>query len=116
MAKRNNFKSLPLLGWCSANSDNRDNRFIQLGVSFFESEAVQNLTNSEFKLYILMVKIASTSREFSFPRSLYINYMAPATFQNAKDGLIKKGFIETVFSGKNTRENSRYRFSFVWKK
>jgi hypothetical protein len=74
-----------------------------------------NLTGSEFKLYVLMLKVAGMNREFTLPRGTYEGYLAPGTFDTAKKGLIKKGFIEMVYSGKATREPSCYRFTFGWK-
>ena len=114
MAKRYGQKR-PLLGWCSANKDSYEDRFIQIGVSLFEHPSVKHLKASEFKLYLLMVKAAGQSREFTFPRSQYVSYFSPATFHDARDGLIKQGFIEVVYSGKTTREPSKYRFAFGWK-
>lgn len=104
-----------LLGWCSGNRDNSDVRFIQLGVSFFENEHVMQLTGNEFKIYVLMIKVAGPNREFSLPRAVYGQYCAPNTFHDALKSLIKKGFIELVYSGRCTREPSRYRFTFDWK-
>lgn len=95
--------------------DNSENRYIQLGVSLFENENVMNLTGNEFKIYALMVKVAGPNREFSLPRSVYGRYCSPSTFDDVKKSLIKKGFIEMVYSGKSTREPSRYRFTFGWK-
>jgi hypothetical protein len=109
------YSAANLLGWCSGNQDNAETRYIQLGVSFFENENVKHLTASEFLLYLLMIKAAGPRREFELPRSAYKNYLAPATFDRAKDGLTKKGFIEVLYSGKATREASRYRFTFTWK-
>ena len=105
----------PLLGWCSGNKDNMEDRFIQIGVSFIEHPAVISLSASEFKLLLLMIKAAGRDRDFKLPRSEYSNYFAPATFHNAKQGLIKGGFIEEIYSGKTTREASKYRFVFGWK-
>lgn len=114
MAKRYGQKR-PLLGWCSANRDGYEDRFVQIGVSLFEHPNVMRLKASEIKLYLLMIKVAGQSREFTFPRSQYSPYFSPATFHNAKDGLIKQGFIEVVYSGQTTREPSKYKFSFGWK-
>jgi hypothetical protein len=105
----------PLLGWCSGNKDNTEDRFIQIGISLFEHPNVISLKASELKLYFLMVKVAGQRREFTLPRSEYAPYFAPATFHDARNGLIKKEFIELVYSGKSTREPSKYRFAFGWK-
>jgi hypothetical protein len=88
---------------------------MQIGVSLIEHPAVKRLKASEFKLYLLMIKAAGQSREFILPRSQYAPYFTPATFHDAKNGLIEQGFIEVVYSGKTTREPSKYRFAFGWK-
>lgn len=108
-------KKVALPGWASATPGGEDGRFIRLGVSFFEHSAVCSMTASEFQLYAYLVKIAGQSREFEIPRSEYSKFMGVGTFCRARDGLIQKGFIETIYCGKNTRENSRYRFCFEWK-
>ena len=108
-------KTKPLLGWCSADPSCREKRFIQVGVSLFESPSILGLTPSEFKLYLYAIKEAGPSRDFEFPRAISKKIMAPATFSGAMNGLIKKGFIKTTVKGKSTRENNRYRFAFDWK-
>jgi hypothetical protein len=108
-------RPIRVMGWCSGNGDNTESRYIQLGVSFFENENVMKLTGNEFKIYTLMVKVAGPNREFSLPRSIYGRYCTPSTFNDVLKSLIKKGFIELVYSGKCTREPSRYRFTFSWK-
>ena len=67
-------------------------------------------------LYICMAMEGFFSREFTFPKSTMANYgFSRSTAMKSIDELIEAGFIRKVYSGKVTREPSKYEFVFDWK-
>ena len=67
-------------------------------------------------LYICMAMEGFFSREFTFPKSAMTKYgFSRSTAMKSIDELIEAGFIRKVYSGKVTREPSKYEFVFDWK-
>lgn len=105
-----------ILPWLSGRPNCREPKFLQIGVSLFESSAFQSLTPAQRYLYLCMCQDAAGHQTFEFPKVRFKHYGIPNT--TARDGieaLIASGFIIREFCGKFTREKSKFRFSFDWK-
>ena len=116
MPRRKAARNCIVLPWVSAKADCREPKFLQVGISLFESKAFQKLTPSQRYLYLCMCQDASGHQTFEFPRARFERYGIKNTA--ARDGiaaLIEAGFITREYSGKIAREANQYRFSFAWK-
>ena len=86
--------------------------FVRVPVNLLQSKKYNDLTLSAQKLYICMALESKGHIEFMFPQSTALDYgFSAATFNRAKDDLIKNGFIILKSSGRLTREKNEYRFS-----
>ena len=116
MARRKAAKNCAVLPWASAKPDCREPKFIQLGVSLFESAAFQALTPAQRILYLCMIQDASGHQEFEFSKARFARYgFSSSTARAGIEALIEAGFISRDYSGKIAREANRYRFSLAWK-
>ena len=114
MAKRH--KSRPLNPWCSGAINNREKAFTQIGQLLLQSPAFCNLTPTAKILYICMTLVSYGHVEFNFTKSTAEKYgISRSSLLRGVEALNSAGFIEIVYSGKVTREPSRYRFSTRWK-
>lgn len=109
-------KKQPLLLWCSAQSDGRDKRFIQIGNSLFLSKEFQALSCGARYLYFCMIDEAGGKKIFELPKKEFTKYglSATSTRRNIKE-LVGAGFIKYQ-SGLTTRENNIYEFTTDWKR
>lgn len=103
--------------WLSANPDNKEKRFAQVGHSFCINQAVKDLSPAAFKMYICMADEAGADRTFEFPERAAKKYgfTNKDTFRRKIKELTDKGFIEIVENNRTCRKANIYRFSFKWK-
>jgi hypothetical protein len=76
---------------------------------------MNELSNSAFRLYIMMKDYAVGNINFTFPHRIYQNFISNQGFINARDELIKYGYIENFISYKNMRKENQYKFSAFWR-
>lgn len=102
--------------WQSANTDNREKIYVQVGLSLYESTAFHDLSKSARLTYLCMVSAAGFDEVFNFPQAGMVKRfgLSPRSVRRDIDELVKAGFI-TKQSGKVTREPNIYRFSYEWK-
>lgn len=104
--------------WLSANRDNREGRFIQVGNSLLlDKEHFQKLSSSAKLLLFYMAMESGGKREFKFTYSAAKKYgLAATTFERAKKELQDAGFIERVYDEEYSQFKAAvYRFSLEWK-
>lgn len=108
-------KKSQIVGWLSADPDNNETSFIQAGSSLYHSEAYQSLPDGAKNLYLCMATESKGHRTFCFPASTAKKYgIATRSFWNYVSALENAGFILRE-SGRITREENIYHFSFAWK-
>lgn len=78
-------------------------------------ECMNELSNSAFRLYIMMKSYAKGNAEFTFPYRIQKNFISKQGFLNARDELITYGYLEQFVSNKNLRTENKYRFSSKWR-
>lgn len=103
--------------WLSANPDNKEKRFAQVGHSFCINQAVKSLSPAALKMYICIVDEAGADRTFEFPEGAAKKYgfTTKGTFRTKVQELIDAGFIEVVENNRTCRKANVYRFSLKWK-
>lgn len=105
-----------LLPWLSEKPNNKEGRFTQVGNSLLLSKSYQKLNNATKHLYQSMCMESGGKREFVFPLKAAAKYgIAERTFRRSVQELQETGFIDTVSSGRITREANQYSFSLRWK-
>lgn len=116
LARHKAAQNCQILPWLSQKANCKEPKFLQIGVSLFESDAFQALTPAQRYLYLCMCQDAGGHQVFEFPRARFTHYGISNTAARAGiERLIAEGFIEREFCGKFTREKSKYRFSLRWK-
>ena len=116
MGRRKAAENCTILPWVSAKADNKEKKFLQIGVTLFENEAFQSLTPPQKIVYLAMCLDAGGSREFTFSKERFSHFgIPPSTARDAIEVLIQKGFITREFSGKLAHTKSLFRFSLDWK-
>lgn len=104
-----------LVPWMSANPDNTEKRFIQVGNTLLFHKTFQSLGAGSKMLYFCMAMESGGKRRFIFPQAAAKKYdITPSSLRRHVDELEAKGFIK-VYSGKPTREPNRYEFCSTWK-
>lgn len=111
--------------WLSANPNNKEKRFIQVGNSFLFADAVkgnpekgiEKLSDAAFRLYHCMCMESAGQRNFEFPEQTAKKYgfTNKDTFRRKVKELTDKGFIEIVENNRTCRKANVYRFSLKWK-
>ena len=91
------------------------NHYIRLTNSLINCRAFRELSVNAQMLYIRMCMHARGKYTFTYPRKEHANDMSQATFQKCKEELIKNGFIKLAQSGRCTRTDNVYTFSYDWK-
>lgn len=76
---------------------------------------MNDLSNSAFRLYIMMKSYAKGDTEFEYPHRLFKNILSKQGFINARKELIDKGFIEPFISHASCRQANKYKFSGKWR-
>lgn len=76
---------------------------------------MNELSNSAFRLYIMMKSYAKGNSEFSFPHRIYKNFISKQGFTNARQELISHGYLEEFISHKSNRTKNEYKFSNKWR-
>jgi len=115
VAKHKSAKNAALLSWLSANADNREGRFIQIGNSLYLSKAFQSLTDGAKYTYQCMSMEAGGKRQFELPNSAFAKYGLPSrSCRRHIAELEEKGFIKKQ-SGQTARLPNLYEFSLEWK-
>jgi len=91
-------------------------KHIRLTQDMMLSKAYISLSYSAKVIYSYMKLWACGNIEFDYSWSLAKNYIGSnTTYINAKDELIKKGFIECIKTCKCSRYPNRYKLSSQWK-
>ncbi|WP_312047523.1 hypothetical protein [Anaerotignum sp.] len=105
----------PFNPWETAKENGIEERYIRSGNSQLLHPVFIRLSNSAKVTYMYMRLESGGKIEFEFPASKYIILMSKHTFLNAKEELIKNGFIEERQNNKNIRKPNIYRFSANWR-
>ena len=123
-------KAKPLLPYCTALSDGKEKRFLQLGNTLLLSSAVKGefedggtkrkgsgLSSGAFHLYLCFIMEAGGSWEVEFPRRCAKKYGFPeATFDRHVKELCEKQFLTRVYTRDRDKwAPARYRFNLEWK-
>lgn len=99
----------------SANVDNKEKRFIQVGNSLLLSKQFHALSTGSRFLYFCMAMESGGRKDFILPQKDAKKYgIAPSSLRKHINELEAARFIR-VFSGKPTREPNRYEFCQGWK-
>lgn len=109
-------KKTPFPVWQTLKEKGIEERYIRLGNSQLLHAAMIDLGDKAFRLYVYMLLESGGKKEFIFPRSKYKRLAGNTVFQNAKEELIKKGFIAIKQNNANLRKPNVYQFSEDWKK
>lgn len=109
-------KKTPFPPWQSIKPDGIEKRYVRLANSQLCAAAMNNLSSTAFRVYVLMLLEAGGKREFTFSFSKYKNFTTRPTFMKAKDELIKAGFILEKQNNFNLRKANIYAFSDEWKR
>lgn len=78
-------------------------------------ECMNELSNSAFRLYIMMKNYAKGDSSFKFPYRIYKNFISKQGFTNARQELIDYGYLENFASHKTNRTENEYKFSSKWR-
>ena len=95
-------------------------RHIRLTHNMLMSDICINLSASAFRLYCYMKLIACGKEEFEFATSCAVGkhkiFQSKTTFNNARNELITKGFIDytNMTSAKYKKETAHYTFLNFW--
>lgn len=109
-------KNCDIKPWLSANLDNTEGRYIQVGNTLLLSKQFQALSAGARYTYLCMTMEAGIGRSFTLPKKAAVKYGIPAaTLRRHVDELISAGFIQKT-SGANTKEPNIYSFEFGWKR
>lgn len=108
-------KKKPFAPWETKNNDGIEKRYFRMVATIMASKPMRRLSSSAFKIYCYMRIECGGQRSFKFPHAKYRDYMSKPTFFNARDELIRKGFIDVVQNNKNLRQANVYAFSDRWK-
>ena len=76
---------------------------------------MNELSNSAFRLYIMMKDYAKGQVEFTYPHRIYSILFSNQGFKTARKELIDLGYIEDFTSMANLRKENKYRFSSKWR-
>ena len=99
----------------SANVDNKEKRFIQVGNSLLLSKQFHALSTGSRFLYFCMAMESGGRKDFILPQKDAKKYgIAPSSLRKHINELEAARFIR-VYSGKPTREPNRYEFCLSWK-
>lgn len=109
-------KKTPFAPWQSCKNDGIEQRYIRLGNSQLLHPSMINLSDKARTVYIYMLLESGGKREFTFPRSKYMQISSISAFKNAKAELIEKGFIKEKQNNKNLRKPNIYEFCEDWQR
>ena len=84
-------------------------------ITHLQLVCMNELTNSAFRLYIMMKDYAKSDTEFTYPHSIFKSIFSNQGFINARTELIEKGYLETFVSHKSVRKENKYKFSSKWR-
>lgn len=84
-------------------------------ITHLQLVCMNELTNSAFRLYIMMKDYAKGDVEFSYPHRIFKSIFSNQGFINARTELIEKGYLEQFVSNQNMRVENKYRFSSKWR-
>lgn len=76
---------------------------------------MNELSNSAFRLYIMMKDYAKGDSEFTYPHKIFKTIFSNQGFINARTELIEKGYLEEFVSNRTVRKQNTYRFSSKWR-
>ena len=109
-------KKTPFAPWQSCKDNGIEQRYIRLGNSQLLHPAMLGLSDKAKTVYIYMLLESGGKREFTFPRSKYMQISSISAFNNAKTELIEKGFIKEKQNNRNLRKPNIYEFSSEWQR
>ena len=84
-------------------------------ITHLQLVCMNELTNSAFRLYIMMKDYAKSDTEFTYPHRIFKSIFSNQGFINARTELIEKGYLEEFASHKTMRVENKYRFSSKWR-
>lgn len=84
-------------------------------ITHIQLVCMNELTNSAFRLYIMMKDYAKGEREFSYPHRVFKHIFSNQGFINARNELIEKGYLEEFVSNRTMRVENKYKFSSKWR-
>ena len=118
MPRRKRAENVKISSWLSANDDNRERRFIQVGNSLLFSAAFQDLNAGARMLYLSMTMEAGGKREFTFSHGAGRKYgFKNTTFDRYIKELQKAGFIKLLADHDTGRFSAnKFQFVFDWRK
>ncbi len=109
-------KKTPFPPWQTLKQDGIEKRYVRLANTQLCASAMNNLSNTAFRVYVHMLLESEGKREFTFPVSKYKKFTTKPTFQKAKEELIAAGFIVERQNNSNLRKANVYEFSDEWKR
>jgi len=102
--------------WETMNSSGYEKGYYRSTKSQEMSSAMLALSHTAYRVYKLMRLKCGGQQIFTFPRSYYKVWMSSSSvFQDAKNDLIEKGFIELYEQNKYRQLPNKYKFSEKWK-
>ena len=84
-------------------------------ITDIQLNCMRELSNSAFRLYVMMKSYAKGKVEFSYPHRIYSTLFSNQCFINARRELVELGYIEQFVSNANLRKQNQYRFSGSWR-
>lgn len=117
MPRRRTAKNVPISPWMSAQADRMEKRFLQVGISLMESDAVHKLTPAARWLYLAMAMESYGKPEVTFTHGTAKKYgISGTTFDRRIGELCENGFVERVQDPALMQYSPAvFRVSLVWK-
>ena len=117
MGRAKSAKNIEIKPWLSANADNREGRFVQLGNSLLLSKRFHELTSGARFMYMCMTMESGGAREFIFPVSAAAKYgISQSSLERQIKELIAAHFISCIEQNQTIRKPNLYRFTVDWKR
>lgn len=107
-------KKTPFPPWQTCKPDGIEKRYIRIGNTQLLHPAMLGLSDKAQVIYFHMLMEAGGNKEFTFPRSKYHRIAGNTAFQNAKEELIRAGFIKVKQNNANLRKPNIYEFCSDW--
>ena len=84
-------------------------------ITHLQLVCMNELSNSAFRLYIMMKDYSKGDTEFTYPHRIFSTIFSNQGFINARTELIEKGYLEQFYSNKTMRVENKYKFSSKWR-
>ena len=95
------------------NNNGYESSYIRL--TFVQIVCMDELKDSSFRLYCKMKLYARGESSFTFPYSLYKNFLSKQGFIQARQELVDKGYLKPFLSTRNNKKPITYTFSGEWR-